>query len=114
MNNREELDVIQQSVIRLRADVAALHAALEAVMTGLPFQNQRQLLQHLETEALQLEQNFDHPAVPERAKALRSLAGSLEAWHIRQQEQQRGVYASQESALATNLPPGPDQSALQY
>lgn len=99
MNHREELDVIQQAVVRLRSDVSALHTALEAVMTGLPFQHQRQLLQHLETEAVQLEQNFDHPAVPARAKALRSLAGSLEAWHIRQQEQQRYVYASQESAL---------------
>jgi hypothetical protein len=111
MNNTEELEVVQQSIVRLRADVSALRAALEAVMTGLPFQHQRQLLQHLEAEAVQLEQSFDHPAVPARAKALRSLAGTLEAWHIRQQEQQRGVYASQESAQAQPLRPPPSPAA---
>ena len=109
MNNREELDVIQQSIVRLRADVNAQRFAIEAVMAGLPYLYQRQLLQHLHQEAAQMETNFHHQDVPQHAQALRALARTLDSWHIRQQQQQWAESASPETDPGSPHPTAQNQ-----
>lgn len=111
MNDRDELDLIQGTIARLRADLNAVSTALEAVMVGLPYPQQGQVIQHLREEAGQLEMSFSNPAVPLRATALRTLAGRLESAQIHQQDRQWRECASQETPLASSPHTPPDQSA---
>lgn len=96
MNEMEELESkIDQS--QLLANLTALRIGLEAVIEGLPHGHQRAVLAHLRKEADQIEASFSHPAAPQRAKALRSLAGSLETRHIYQAEAHWHESAKQET-----------------
>ena len=109
MNNREELDVIQTAIVRLRADLDASRCAVTTLMLGLPHAQQRAAIQGLQTEADQIEANFGASSSDvvkegalQRSKALRTWARMLEAEHIRALDAQWTEVASQEPPPLTD------------
>lgn len=78
MNNREELDIIQTSIVRLRADVTAAELAMDALMGVLMPEQRQQWLAALETQRT-APSTSDHAAAAMSRRIARLVAAGTES-----------------------------------